>query len=48
MNQDRPIRLPKFRRLVDEFHGDKSDPTATENWIEELEKAFRACQIPNY
>ena len=43
MNQDRPIRLPEFRRLVDEFHEDKSDLTTTESWIEELEKAFKAC-----
>ena len=44
--QDRATKLPKFRRLVEEFYGDKSDPTAAESWIEELEKAFRACQIP--
>ena len=46
VNQDRPAKLPEFRRLVEEFYGDKSDPTAAESWIEELEKAFRACQIP--
>ena len=46
VNQDRPTKLPEFRRLVEEFYGDKSDPTAAEGWIEELEKAFSACQIP--
>ena len=42
----RPIQLPEFRRLVDEFVGDKSDPTVAEGCIEELEKAFSACEIP--
>ena len=37
--------MPEFRRLVEEFYGDKSDPTAAESWIEQLEKAFSACQI---
>ena len=46
VNQDCPTKLPEFRRLVEEFYGDKSDPTAAKSWIEELEKAFRACQIP--
>ena len=28
------------------FMGDKFDLTVAKSWIEELEKAFRACQIP--
>ena len=45
VNQDRPTKLPEFRRLVEEFYGDKSDPTAAKSWIEELEKAFSTGQI---
>ena len=46
MNLDRPTKLPGFRRIVEEFNDDNSDPTVAKGWIEELEKAFNACQIP--
>ena len=42
VEQGHPIKLLEFRRLVEEFHGDKFNPTAAESWIEELEKAFDA------
>ena len=44
--RDRQIKLPEFTKLVKEFHGDRSDPTAATNWIDKLEKAFAACSAP--
>ena len=32
VNQDLPTKVPEFKRLVEEFYGDKSDPTAAESW----------------
>ena len=34
-------------KLVKVFHGDRTDPTAATNWIDELEKAFAACNMPD-
>ena len=31
--------------MVPKFNGSKIDPTATEIWIEELEKSFEICDI---
>ena len=46
VNQDRPVKLPEFTRLVKGYTRDRTDPTAVEHLIEELEKAFKACQVP--
>ena len=43
---DRQIKLLEFTKLMKEFHGDKVDPTAATSWIDELEKAFAACNVP--
>ena len=45
-DQDRPVKLPEFAKLVKEFHGDRDDPIGPENWIDDLKKAFDACAIP--
>ena len=42
---DRQIKLPEFTKLVNEFHGDRADPTTTTSWIDQLEKAFPACAV---
>ena len=39
------MKLPEFTKLVKEFHGDRSDPTVAEGWIDELEKAFVTCVV---
>ena len=39
------MNLREFTKLVKEFHGDRSDPTVAEGWIDELEKAFVACAV---
>ena len=44
---DRPIKLPKFTKLVKEFYIDRVDPTAAKSWIDEMEKAFAACVVPD-
>ena len=41
----RPIGLPEFVKLAPIFDGKSSDLTVAENWINEVEKAFSACQI---
>ena len=41
----RPIGLPEFVKLAPTFDGKSSDPTVAETWINEVEKAFAACQI---
>ena len=46
-NGDRQIKLPKFTKLVKEFYGDRTDPIAATNLIDELEKAFAACNMPD-
>ena len=45
-DQDRPVKLPEFAKLAKEFYGDRDDPTGPESWIDDLEKAFDACAIP--
>ena len=40
------VKLHEFVKLVPEFNGQKVDPVAAESWIEEIEKAFVACDVP--
>ena len=47
LDQNRPVKLPEFAKLMKEFHGDRDDPTSPESWIEDLEKAFDAYAIPD-
>ena len=43
---DCPIQFPEFTHMVKEFSGDRTDPTVAECWMEEMEKAFVTCQMP--
>ena len=45
-NRDRLMKLPEFTRLVKEYVGDRTDPTATKCQFEEVEKLLRLvkCQ----
>ena len=39
------MKLPKFAKLVKEFHGDRTNLPAAEGWIDELEEIFAAFAI---
>ena len=45
VHREREIKCPEFVKMVPKFHGSKTDPTAVESWIEELEKSFEICDI---
>ena len=47
VHREREVKCPEFVKMVPKFYGSKTDPTAAEIWIEELEKSFEICDIPN-
>ena len=41
----REVRLPEFVNLTPDFTGKALDPMIAENWIKEMEKAFKAFAV---
>ena len=44
--QAREIRLPKFANLAPTFSGKSSNPIVDENCVMEIEKSFKAFDVP--
>ena len=47
VHREREVKCPEFVKMVPKFNGSKTDPTAVEMQIEELEKSFEICDIPD-
>ena len=44
--QVRELRLPDFAKLAPQFTGQSPDPMVAENWVNEVEKTFKAFEVP--
>ena len=44
--QARELRLPDFTKLAPQFTGQSPDPMVAENWVNEVEKTFKAFEVP--
>ena len=44
--QARELRLPEFTKLAPQFTGQSPDPMVAENWVNEVEKTFKAFEVP--
>ena len=44
---NKELRLTEFTKIAPQFNGRSSDPANAEYWINEVEKAFKAGQIPD-